>query len=75
VWPNGAGQGADTCWHTFLQALRDYGYTAQAEPEVLLDAFRMHFRPWAHGALSGADVAAAVNLADRFAVDRAPDTQ
>lgn len=75
VWPDAVGRGEGTCQHTFLQALRDYGYTAQVEPEVLLDAFRMHFRPWAHGALSEADVAAAVNLADRFAVDRTPDTQ
>ncbi|NVO27166.1 N-acetylmuramoyl-L-alanine amidase [Donghicola sp. C2-DW-16] len=74
VWPRPTGQ-EDACWHTFATALRDYGYTAQAEPEVLLDAFRMHFRPWGRGGLSGADVAAAVDLADRFAVDRTPDTQ
>lgn len=54
----------------FLSDLRRAGYTAQAAPEVLLQAFRMRHRPAAEGALARADCALAAELARRYPVDR-----
>jgi N-acetylmuramoyl-L-alanine amidase len=52
----------------FRAALRRFGYP-DADDDLLLHAFRLRFRPQATGPLSGADMAAAQNLAARFAVD------
>ncbi len=64
VWP--AQAEADPA--TFLPALHAFGYP-EAAPEALLTAFRLRFRPWAHGPLSPQDAGAALDLASRFPVD------
>lgn len=52
----------------FQAALAAIGYP-QAPPELLLAAFRARFRPHVSGPLDRADMAAALDLAARFAVD------
>lgn len=64
VWPSQAE--ADLA--TFLPALHAFGYP-EAAPEALLTAFRLRFRPWAHGPLSPQDAGAALDLSSRFPVD------
>ncbi|MBS9715708.1 N-acetylmuramoyl-L-alanine amidase [Pseudohalocynthiibacter aestuariivivens] len=57
----------------FVSALQGFGYP-DVEFGPLCTAFRMRFRPWVTGALTAEDVGAALNLARRFPVDRAPQT-
>jgi N-acetylmuramoyl-L-alanine amidase len=66
VWPE-AGSG-DAGQAGFAEALRRFGYPDVA-PEVLLEVFRLRFRPAARGALEDRDVALACDLARRFPVD------
>jgi len=54
----------------FRADLARAGYTAEAAPEVLLQAFRLRHRPGATGPLGRADCALAAELARRFPVDR-----
>ena len=61
VWPGTAGD-PDAGLGTSLRA---FGYRA-APPEVLLAAFRLHFRPWASGPETPEDRALAADLARRF---------
>ncbi|MCX7288606.1 MAG: N-acetylmuramoyl-L-alanine amidase [Rhodobacterales bacterium] len=63
VWPTAAAPG------DFLADLARFGYPPAA-PGVLLDAFRLRFRPWAKGPMDDHDRALAAGLA-RFAVDDA----
>ncbi|MDH3263382.1 MAG: N-acetylmuramoyl-L-alanine amidase [Paracoccaceae bacterium] len=77
VWPaaaqgagQGAGQGPAPSMPAFLADLRTFGYTAEAPPEALLDAFRLRFRPGADGPLAPADTGLAADLACRYPVDR-----
>ena len=72
VWPE-VEQCSSPSEEAFLLALRVFGYP-EAEPGLLRAAFRMRFRPWVEGALMDQDVEAAMNLARRFPVDRAPQT-
>jgi N-acetylmuramoyl-L-alanine amidase len=65
VWPT---EGAQADPAAFLPSLRAFGYP-DAPPDTLLTAFRLRFRPWAHGPVSAADAGAAVDLARRFPVD------
>lgn len=68
VWPApGAPQDADS--QAFRSAAVAFGYP-DAACDVLLEAYRQRFRPWARGPLDGWDVAGAMDLARRFAVDR-----
>ena len=60
VWPD---PGAPGDW---LSDLHRAGYAADAEPEVLLSALRLRFRPGAAGPLCGADRAIAAGLAAEF---------
>jgi N-acetylmuramoyl-L-alanine amidase len=66
VWPDGSEAAPDV----FLPALAAFGYDASHPPELLLQAFRLRFRPWARGPLSPGDAGAALDLARRFPVDR-----
>lgn len=76
VWPDVPGDAASSgpqgpsSAAAFGAALDAIGYPA-CEAEARLDAFRQRFRPMAHGSLTGADLAAARDLARRFAVDAA----
>lgn len=63
VWPE-----PGTAPDDFVAAARAFGYPA-AEPELILAAFRLRFRPWAKGPLEDTDRAMAADLARRFAVD------
>lgn len=67
VWPAprwGAPESA------FLPAAQAFGYPALA-PDLVLQAFRLRFRPWARGPLDRVDAALAADLAHRFPVDAA----
>jgi len=46
------------------------GYTAEVAEDILLDALRARFRPWAIGPLAPEDMALVAGLAARFPVDR-----
>lgn len=68
VSPGTAGTDADESgWSAFAAHARILGYHAPTEGgwPLVLDAFRLRFRPWAAGPLSGADVALAAGLARR----------
>ena len=54
----------------FLPALSAFGYDAALDPDLLLQAFRSRFRPWAGGPVGPEDAGAALDLARRFPVDR-----
>ena len=71
VWPHqGSKPMADTGG---LRAdLVTFGYDPDLSDDLLLTAFRLHFRPWAQGPVNVDDIAAARDLAHRFPVDRPP---
>ncbi|CAA9425682.1 MAG: N-acetylmuramoyl-L-alanine amidase [uncultured Rubellimicrobium sp.] len=54
----------------FLSALATFGYDTSLNPDLLLQAFRARFRPWARGPVGPEDAGAALDLARRFPVDR-----
>ncbi|MBE0412502.1 MAG: N-acetylmuramoyl-L-alanine amidase [Yoonia sp.] len=66
VWPDPCGS-ADTAG--FVPLMRAFGYTATDNPDVLLQVFRLRFRPWASGPLDTTDAGLIHNLARRFPVD------
>lgn len=70
VWPEPATKGGAYVPDPagFQAALAAFGYP-EAAAETLLAAFRARFRPHAIGPLDRADMAAALDLAARFAVD------
>lgn len=63
IWPE---EGDATL--PLLPSLRAIGYP-DLVPDLLLVAFRLRFRPWAAGAETAADRAAAADLARRYPVD------
>lgn len=69
VWPEPGAAGSD-----FLTHARAFGYPPEAGTGDILTAFRLRFRPWAHGPPDGTDTALAADLARRFPVDRAAPT-
>ena len=72
VWPHqGSKPMADT--GGFRADLLAFGYDPDLSDDLLLAAFRLHFRPWATGAVSNDDIAAVRDLAHRFPVDRTPN--
>lgn len=64
VWSEATGEEAD--WDRFLQDAEVFGYTAEVEPEVLLQSFRDRFRPGVSGDLDGVDCARMADLAARY---------
>jgi len=66
VWPE-AWSKQDTS--AFRPAMRSFGYTATDDPELLLQVFRMRFRPQADGPLDRIDAGMIYDLARRFPVD------
>lgn len=66
VWPEEAE--ADSA--SLFSALTAFGYDATLPPDLLLEAFRLRFRPWAGGPATPWDAGAAWSLARRFPVDR-----
>ena len=69
VWPE-PGEGAVASETRFREAAVAFGYDPELELELLLEAVRLRFRPWATGPLQAADVAVIRDLAARFPVDR-----
>lgn len=67
VWPDGSAQADPSA---FLPAARAFGYP-DAGPDLVLQAFRLRFRPWARGPVDAQDAGAALDLARRFPVDAA----
>ncbi|QYZ71699.1 N-acetylmuramoyl-L-alanine amidase [Neotabrizicola shimadae] len=65
VWPVAGGVAPPSA---FLPSARAFGYP-DLEEDVLLRAFRLRFRPWAHGPLDAVDAGMAVDLGRRFGVD------
>jgi N-acetylmuramoyl-L-alanine amidase len=66
VWPEaGTGDVAE-----FERDARAFGYPDVA-PELLLQAVRLRFRPWASGPLTAEDAGVVADLARRFQIDRA----
>jgi N-acetylmuramoyl-L-alanine amidase len=63
VWPEPGDTTRD-----FLTSARAFGYP-DADEHLLLEAFRLRFRPWARGPLDATDLALAADLALRFGVD------
>ncbi len=63
VWPEAGDAGKD-----FSTSARAFGYP-EADEALLLEAFRLRFRPWARGPLDATDRALAADLALRFGVD------
>jgi N-acetylmuramoyl-L-alanine amidase len=65
VWPTGQGDAGAP----LAASLRAFGYP-EAAPQVMLDAFRLRFRPWAEGGETGQDRADADWLARHYPVAR-----
>ncbi|WP_245776382.1 N-acetylmuramoyl-L-alanine amidase [Thalassovita taeanensis] len=63
VWPQAAAPG------DFWADAARFGY-GLADEALVLNAFRMRFRPWAEGPVSEADRSLMADLAARFPVDR-----
>lgn len=68
VWPETGTAGPDET--AFRAALHRFGFASDHSTDCLLDALRQRFRPWAQGPLSPDDMGLALNLAQRFPVDR-----
>jgi len=70
VWSDARSDaGAD--WEAFLRDAARFGYpVGEAGRDVLLEAVRLRFRPYATGPLEGTDCARMADLAARFPVDR-----
>lgn len=68
--PTGGGGGACDEPSDFLHDLHAFGYPALGS-DVLLQAFRLRFRPWARGPLDATDCSLAAGLRT-FAVDAKP---
>ena len=66
VWPDTAEAEVEV----FSPSLRAFGYDPALPLDLLLDAFRLRFRPWATGPLSPVDAGLAFDLGRRFPVDR-----
>lgn len=66
VWPD-----KDTApTGDFFALAKRIGYPPQGDPDTVLAAFRLRFRPGAEGPVTPADIAMAADLARRFPVDR-----
>lgn len=68
VWPENGSAEVD-----FATVARRFGYP-KADPDALLFAFRLRFRPWADGPEDATDRAMMADLATRYPVDRGPSS-
>ena len=69
VWPEVPIEPALVDQARFMSAMRGFGYSATDDADLLLDVFRLRFRPRHNGPLDATDMAMITNLADRFPVD------
>lgn len=74
VWPEPGAEAHEADAEAFVQLAAMFGYPPEHETELLLQAFRLRFRPRAEGPLQPADMAAIADLAARFPVDRNADS-
>ena len=65
VWPLAAKLGPTS---DFIANARRFGYP-ELPDNLVLEAFRLRFRPWARGALDEVDAGLIADLAQRFGVD------
>jgi N-acetylmuramoyl-L-alanine amidase len=71
VWPqSNVPCSAGISMQDFLVAARTFGYPTDVEPEAVLGAFRLRFRPSASGAVDAVDLGLISDLAQRFPVDQ-----
>ena len=70
IWPEMAR--SEGTFDSFVQDLKAFGYTFPAEPDALLNAFRLRFRPGVIGPFDDVDAGLAADLAARWPVDRPP---
>ncbi|MBF9036867.1 N-acetylmuramoyl-L-alanine amidase [Rhodobacterales bacterium HKCCE2091] len=71
VWPSDGFPGGDVS--NFLSDAKGFGYP-DLPLELVLQAVRLRFRPWAKGPLDPVDAGLVADLARRFPVDRARAT-
>ena len=71
VWPEPREAQAAMDMNEFCQYAEQFGYPVSGDAAQVLDVFRMRFFPRKTGDLDTADMAAMVDLANRFPVDRA----
>lgn len=64
VWPTATEANGD-----FMHGAMQFGYTASDDPDVILGAFRLRFRPGATGPCDDTDLSLIADLARRFPVD------
>ena len=69
VWPNAITQPAKVDEAAFCAAMAAFGYRATNDPALLLQTFRLRFRPRVAGALDATDMVMITDLARRFPVD------
>jgi N-acetylmuramoyl-L-alanine amidase len=69
IWSDAGPQALNA--DAFDAALTTLGYDPNKDPETRLAAFRLRHRPAGQGPLDPADMGRAVDLANRFPVDRA----
>ena len=75
-WQRLARQGLALAYEPLEAELNDFqrlltaiGYASNAEDDVLLDAFRRRFRPWAEGPLASEDACAAAGVIKAMGLD------
>lgn len=69
VWPTG-GDANPPDPQMFADLAATFGYPRAAQPDHILAAFRLRFRPWDQGPLDAIDMGLIGNLARRFPVDQ-----
>lgn len=69
VWPDALDSAPDVNISKFRAYMRSFGYTATDDPELLLETFRLRFRPRLEGPLDRTDMSMIADLAHRFPVD------
>lgn len=67
VWHEGAKVPVDA--DQFVRLAAQFGYSPDVGCDVVLDAVRQRFRPWASGPLDARDMGIVTSLAARFPVD------
>lgn len=70
VWPDNSSDSVLADALTFRRDAIRFGYTSSVDDEVLLNTFRMRFRPWGKGVLDHEDCTMMADLAARYPVDQ-----
>lgn len=72
IWPKTPQKTPAKHFHDseIVEMLNRLGMTAECDPETLLAAFRLRYRPWATGPADAQDLAMAADLSARYPVDQ-----